>query len=202
ACEHPVGIVTKSALIARDADILAPMAAKRLARAFISITTLDRDLARKLEPRAPTPGKRLAAVRTLADAGVPVGVMVAPVIPVLTDSELERILAAARDAGATSAGYVLLRLPLEIKELFDEWLEAHFPDRKAKVLHLVEETRSGKLYDSTYGKRMRGEGVYAELLAARFKRALARLGLDRGRRTLASHHFRKPASETSQLALF
>src|SRR5690606_13262259 len=125
------------ALVARDVDILAPMAAKRLARAFVSITTLDRDLARKLEPRAPTPDRRLAAIRALADAGVPVGVMVAPTIPVLTDSEMERILEAARDAGATSAGYVLLRLPLEIKDLFTEWLEAHAPGKARHVLELV-----------------------------------------------------------------
>ncbi|MGH6947903.1 MAG: PA0069 family radical SAM protein [Kiloniellales bacterium] len=199
---HPLIIVTKSNLVLRDLDLLSEMAKLNLVQVLLSVTTLDRKLARLMEPRAPTPARRLEAIAGLSAAGVPAGVLAAPMIPAVNDAELEAILEACAEAGAESAGYVLLRLPLEIKELFDEWLEAHFPDRKAKVLHLVEETRSGKLYDSTYGKRMRGEGVYAELLAARFKRALARLGLDRGRRTLASHHFRKPASETSQLALF
>jgi len=177
ACNHPVGIVTKSALIARDADILGPMAEKRLARAFISITTLDRELARKLEPRAPTPAKRLEAIRALSAAGVPVGVMVAPVIPVLTDSEIERILAAAAEAGATSAGHVMLRLPLEIKDLFVEWLEAHAPGKAKHVLDLVRDTRAGKLNDATFGRRMVGQGRYAELIHKRFELASRKLGL-------------------------
>jgi DNA repair photolyase len=176
-CNHPVGIVTKSALICRDIDILAPMAAKRLARAYVSITTLDGDLARKLEPRAPTPGKRLAAVRALSAAGIPVGVMVAPVIPVLTDQEMEKILAAAVEAGATSAGHVLLRLPLEIKDLFVEWLEAHAPAKAKHVLDLVRDTRAGKLNDATFGRRMVGQGNYAALIHKRFELASRKLGL-------------------------
>ncbi len=177
ACHHPVGIVTKSALIARDADILAPMAARRLARACISITTLDRDLARRLEPRAPTPARRLDAIRALAAAGVPVGVMVAPIIPALTDPEIEAILEAAKDAGASSAGYVLLRLPLEIKDLFAEWLEAHVPNKAKRVLELVRQTRDGRLNDASFGRRMTGQGNYAALIGQRFELATRKLGL-------------------------
>jgi DNA repair photolyase len=209
ACNHPVGIVTKAALIARDADILAPMAAKRLARAFISITTLDRDLARTLEPRAPTPMKRLAAVRALADAGVPVGVMVAPVIPVLTDPEMERILAAAKEAGATSAGYVLLRLPLEIKDLFTEWLEAHAPAKAKHVLDLVRDTRAGRLNDASFGRRMTGQGTYAQLIHQRFELATKRLDLNERDWRYDLSVFKPPArpappskTDARQLALF
>jgi DNA repair photolyase len=209
ACSHPVGIVTKAALIARDADILAPMAAKRLARAFISVTTLDRDLARTLEPRAPTPAKRLAAVRALADAGVPVGVMVAPVIPVLTDPEMERILAAAKEAGASSAGYVLLRLPLEIKDLFTEWLEAHAPAKAKHVLDLVRDTRAGRLNDASFGRRMTGQGTYAQLIHQRFELATKKLGLHERDWRYDLSLFKPPArpappsrTDTRQLALF
>ncbi len=201
---HPVAIVTKSPLVTRDLDLLEPMAELGIVRVLISLTTLDGALARKLEPRAAAPGRRLAAVARLAEAGVPVGVLAAPMIPALNDAEMERILAAAADAGARTAGYVLLRLPLEIKELFEEWLEAHYPDRKAKVLKLVRETRGGRLYDSQWGLRMRGRGVYAELLETRFRRACARLGLDRGEWALDETRFRHPAkpADPAQMSLF
>jgi DNA repair photolyase len=176
---HPVGIVTKSALIQRDIDILAPMAAKRLAHAFVSITTLDRELARKMEPRAATPPRRLETIRALAAAGIPVGVMTAPMIPALNDHEMESILEAAVEAGATAAGYTALRLPLEIKELFTEWLEAHAPGRAQHVLEGVRAMRGGELYDSTWGKRMKGDGPYADLLRRRFQITRKRLGLER-----------------------
>jgi DNA repair photolyase len=176
---HPVGIVTKSALIRRDLDILAPMAQKRLAHAFVSVTTLDRDLARKMEPRAATPPRRLETIRALAEAGIPTGVIAAPMIPALNDHELERILEAAAEAGATAGSYIILRLPLEIKDLFAEWLEAHAPGRARHVLELIRDMRGGALYDSAWGKRMKGEGAYAELLKRRFAVARGRLGLDR-----------------------
>jgi len=175
-CNHPVGIVTKSALVTRDIDILAPMAAKRLARVALSVTTLDRELARTLEPRASTPPKRLDAIRALAAAGIPTSVMVAPIIPALTDAEMESILEAAREAGADGAGYVLLRLPLEIKDLFIEWLEAHAPDKARRVLDLVRSVRDGRLNDPSFGSRMRGQGPYAELINQRFHLATKRLG--------------------------
>jgi DNA repair photolyase len=176
---HPVGIVTKSALIQRDIDILAPMAEKRLAHAFVSITTLDRDLARKMEPRAATPPRRLETIRALAAAGIPVGVMTAPMMPALNDHEMESILEAAAEAGASAAAYTALRLPLEIKELFTEWLEAHVPGRAQHVLELIRNMRGGELYDSSWGKRMKGDGPYAELLRQRFQIAHKRLLLDR-----------------------
>jgi DNA repair photolyase len=176
---HPVGIVTKSALIQRDIDILAPMAEKRLAHAFVSITTLDRDLARTMEPRAATPPRRLETIRALAQAGIPVGVMAAPMIPALNDQEMERILEAAVAAGATAGSYIILRLPLEIKDLFTEWLQAHVPGRAQHVLELIRGLRGGELYNSAWGKRMKGEGPYAELLKRRFEIARKRLGLDR-----------------------
>jgi DNA repair photolyase len=178
---HPVGIVTKSALIRRDIDILAPMAEKRLAHAFVSITTLDRELARKMEPRAATPPRRLETIRALAEAGIPVGVMAAPMIPALNDQEMEGILEAAAAAGASAAGYTALRLPLEIKDLFTEWLEAHAPGRARHVLDLIRQMRGGALNDATWGKRMRGEGPYAELLRQRFHIARKRLGLERSK---------------------
>jgi DNA repair photolyase len=176
ACNHPVGIVTKSALVTRDIDILAPMAAKRLARVALSVTTLDRELARTLEPRASTPAKRLAAIRALAEAGIPTSVMVAPIIPALTDAEMESILEAAKAAGADGAGYVLLRLPLEIKDLFTEWLDAHAPGKAKRVLDLVRSVRNGRLNDPNFGSRQRGQGPYAELINQRFHLASKRLG--------------------------
>jgi len=173
---HPVGITTKSDLVVRDLDILAPMAEKGLAAVAVSVTTLDGALARTMEPRCPTPAKRLAAVRKLSDAGVPVAVMTAPLIPGLNDHEIEAILAEAAAAGAVAADYILLRLPLEIHGLFEEWLQAHAPDRASKVMKLVRETRGGKAYDSDYAQRMRGTGVYADLMRARFKLALQKTG--------------------------
>ena len=174
---HPVTIVTKSHLVTRDIDLLAAMAEKRLARVAVSITTLDSGLARIMEPRAPAPVRRLEAVRQLARAGVPVSVLVAPIIPAVNDAEIEAILGKVAKAGAEAANYVLLRLPLEIGPLFEEWLEAHFPDRKNRVLKLVRETRGGKLYDSRWQKRQTGEGPYAWVIAHRFKIACRKAGL-------------------------
>jgi DNA repair photolyase len=202
AFNHPVGIVSKSTLVTRDIDILAPMAAKNLARVHISVTTLDPKLASKLEPRAPTPWRRLGAVKALAEAGIPVGVMVAPIIPTLTDSEIERILEQAAAHGAESAGYVLLRLPLEIKELFAEWLEAHAPAKAERVLSLVRQTRDGALYDPRWGKRQTGTGPYAELIGKRFQLAVRRFGLNREKRSFDLSRFRPPAKAGDQLALF
>jgi DNA repair photolyase len=204
AHDHPVSVTTKSALVLRDLDILAPMAAKGLVAVGISVTTLDRRLAGKLEPRAPTPAKRLDAMRRLAAAGVPVSVMAAPVIPFLTDWEMERILEAARDSGAGGAGYILLRLPLEVKDLFAEWLEAHAPAKAKHVLNQVRACRGGALYDSRFGTRMRGTGPYAELLARRFDSACRRLGLNEGvasRRGLDTSRFTPPARPGDQLRL-
>ncbi len=207
ACSHPVGIVTKSALVLRDIDILAPMAERRLAKVFVSVTTLDRRLARRMEPRAAAPERRLETIRGLSRAGIPVGVMAAPMIPALNDAELERILEAAAQAGARSAGYVLLRLPREIKDLFREWLETHEPLKAEHVMSLVRETRGGRLYDSTYGIRMRGTGPYAELLGRRFRRACKRLGLNLGEGStfgepLDTTRFRPPVRQGTQLSLF
>jgi len=200
--KHPVTIVTKSDLILRDLDILTEMAQQRLARVMLSVTTLDKGLARSMEPRAPAASKRLQAVRQLAAAGVPCGVLAAPMIPAINDSELEAILEAAQAAGARSAGYVMLRLPLEIKDLVEEWLTAHFPDRKDKVLKLVRETRGGRLYDSRFGIRQRGSGPYAELMAQRFRLACKKLGLNRDDWRLERSLFRKPPKDSRQMSLF
>ena len=202
--KHPVIIVTKSDLVLRDKDLLGPMGRAGLARVMVSVTTLERGLARRMEPRAPTPAKRLAAIRGLSEAGVPCGVLAAPMIPALNDCELETILEASARAGARSAGYVLLRLPLEIKDLFEEWLAAHFPARKDHVLNLMRETRGGKLYDSTWRVRQRGTGVYAQLLNRRFKLACKRLGLgsEREERDLDASQFVRPAGDHRQLSLF
>ncbi|MHA1152544.1 MAG: PA0069 family radical SAM protein [Alphaproteobacteria bacterium] len=202
AARHPVAIVTKSNLVLRDLDILTPMAEARLARVLVSVTTLDPTLARKLEPRAARPTLRLETIRRLAEAGVPTGVLAAPMIPGLNDDELEAILEAAALAGGTSAGYILLRLPLEIKALFIEWLEAHFPDRKKRVLALLRATRRGKLYDPAFGTRMTGEGVYAQLLARRFELACGRLDLKGKEWDLDVSQFVKPSTHGEQLALF
>ena len=198
---HPVSIVTKSALVCRDLDLLAAMARDRLASVYVSITTFDRHLARTLEPRASAPHRRLEAVRALASAGVPAGVMVAPIIPALTDPEIETILEAAAAAGASSAGYVLLRLPHEVKELFAAWLEAHVPGRARHVLSLVRQCREGRLNDRAFGSRMRGQGVFAELIAQRFRKAVHRLGLDRRQLPQRTDLFRPPATD-GQLDLF
>jgi len=187
---HPVHIVTKSALIQRDIDILSAMAELNLFKATLSITTLDRDLARVMEPRAATPSRRLDTVRALTDAGITTGVLMAPVIPGLTDHEIEKIMEAAAHAGAARAGGVLIRLPHEIKTLFEEWLRAHFPDRVDKVLNHIRECRGGKLYNAEFGSRMRGEGVYADLIQNRLKMAVKRYGLDKPGRPLDSSQFR------------
>jgi len=199
---HPVAIITKSPLVTRDIDILAPMAAQNLAMVTVSVTTLDRSLARRMEPRAATPGKRLAAIRALAAAGIPVSVLAAPMIPALNDAELESILAAATEAGASSAGYTLLRLPLEIRDLFVEWLKANYPDRASHVMSLVRDTRGGADYDSSWGQRRTGTGVYADLLATRFRLATRRLGLDKRSLDLDTAQFRPPPAKGDQLTLF
>jgi DNA repair photolyase len=176
---HPVSIVTKSALVERDLDLLAPMAAEHLVSVHFSITTLDNRLAARMEPRASAPHAKLRAMQALAQAGVPVGVMVAPVIPMITDRELEHILEAAREHGARSAGFTLLRLPHELKDIWREWLELHYPERAAHVMSLIRQMRGGKDYDSAFGSRMRGEGPFAQLIAQRFAKAYARLGFTR-----------------------
>ncbi len=201
AFDHPVAIVTKSALVLRDLDILAPMAAKGLARVCVSVTTLDRDLARRLEPRAATPPRRIETLRALAAAGVPTGVMASPMIPGLNDAELETILAEARGAGAETAAYILLRLPLEIADLFAEWLDAHVPDKAGRVMALIRETRGGKTYQSGFGRRMSGTGPYAELLARRFEVAVGRLGFGQGL-ALDTGRFTPPPAAGDQLDLF
>ena len=199
---HPFSIITKSALIARDADIMGPMAAKGLVSAAVSITTLDRKLARAMEPRAATPAKRLEAISRLADAGVPVTVGFAPVIPGLNDHELEAVLEAAKKAGATGAMYVTLRLPLEIKSLFQEWLAEARPDRAKRVMSLVRQTRGGRDYDPDWSQRMKGTGPVAELIATRFRTAVKRYHLDEPRRTLDVSQFRVPPEARNQLDLF
>jgi len=204
ACDHPVSIVTKSSLVERDIDLLAPMAAKNLACVFVSITTLDRDLARKLEPRAATPQRRLATIKAVADAGIPVGVMTAPIIPQLTDKDLETILDAAAASGARFAGWTMLRLPHEVKDLFRDWLSQHYPLRAAHVMSVVQQIRGGRDNDPRFGSRMRGEGQFAELIAQRFELASRRLGLNRERATMDTSLFKPPKSsvETPQLPLF
>ena len=194
ACRHPVVITTKSALVLRDLDLLAPMAEQHLAAVQVSITTLDPDLGRRLEPRAASPKRRLEVIRNLAVAGVPVGVLVSPLIPGLTDSDLEPVLVAATDAGARRGGSLLIRLPLEIKDLFQGWLTAHYPDRANKVLSLIRQCRDGRLNDAQFGTRFTGTGPVAELLQRRFELAATRLGLrhaDSGCR-LDTRHFRPP----------
>jgi DNA repair photolyase len=196
--------VTKSALVERDIDLIAPMAAKNMARVYISITTLDKALARSLEPRAATPPRRLQAVKALSDAGVPVGVLAAPVIPQLNDRDLEAIVDAAAKAGATGAGYTMLRLPLEVAPLFRAWLDAHYPLRAAHVMSLVGQVRGGRDNDPEFGSRMRGEGLFADLIARRFHIATARLGLNGERAPMDTSRFRppRPVLPNSQLALF
>jgi DNA repair photolyase len=201
ACEHPATIVTKSSLVERDIDLLAPMAAKRLTRVYVSVTNLDGDLARKLEPRAAAPYRRLETVRRLAAAGIPVGVMVAPVIPFLTDRFLEEILERAKEAGAESAGYILLRLPHEVAPLMKDWLATHYPMKAEHVMSLVRQMRGGKDYDSAFGVRQTGVGNYADLLAKRFAIACERLGLNGERASLDVSRF-KPPKSGPQLDLF
>jgi DNA repair photolyase len=198
---HPVGIVTKSAIVVRDIDILERMARRGLARVALSVTTLDRRIARAMEPRAATPGKRLETLRTLSAAGIPTTVMVAPIVPALTDSEIERILEAAREAGARQAGYVLLRLPLELKGLIREWLETEFPGRAKHVIHLLQSMHGGRDYTAEFGLRQRGQGPYATQIAARFRLAVKRLGLNRPRPPLRTDLFERPVLEGGQLSL-
>ena len=199
---HPVGIVTKSGLVARDIDILAPMAAEGLVKVALSVTTLDPKLARLMEPRAASPGRRLETIRRLSQAGIPTAVLTAPLIPALNDGEVERILDAARAAGATEAGYVTLRLPLEVADLFREWLVAHFPDKARHVLALMRQIHGGREYDATFGKRQRGEGPYAWALGRRFEIAARRLGLAGRGLKLTTALFRRPVAAGTQLCLF
>jgi DNA repair photolyase len=201
AHNHPVGIVTKSALVTRDIDILSRMAERGLAKVALSVTTLDRMLARVMEPRASTPTKRLEAIRQLSEAGIPASVMVAPIIPGLTDQEIERILDAARAAGARDAGYVILRLPLEVAPIFKDWLLRHYPDRYRHVMSLIRSMRDGKDYDSEWGKRQRGTGPYAWQIGRRFEIAARKLGLNSERTRLRNDLFRAPARQGEQLSL-
>ncbi|MCR6633239.1 MAG: PA0069 family radical SAM protein [Magnetospirillum sp.] len=202
AFSHPVSIVTKSALVTRDIDILAPMAERGLACVAVSVTTLDRDLCRRLEPRAATPAMRLDAIRRLAGAGIPTAVMAAPMIPALTEHELESILEAAHDAGATGAATILLRLPGEVAELFTEWLDAHAPAKAAHVMGLLKQSRQGKAYDSGWGTRFSGTGPLAELLSRRFHLACRRLGLRDRHVSLDASQFHRPPRAGDQLTLF
>ncbi len=179
ACSHPFSLITKNAAVTRDLDLIAPMARRGLATVYFSVTTLDNHLSARMEPRASAPHARLKAMRTLADAGVPVGVMVAPVIPMINDREIEQILEAARDHGAGSAGHVLLRLPHELKQVWREWLQLHYPERAAHVMSLVQQMRGGKDYDSAFGSRMHGQGPFAQLIEQRFRKAHKRLGFGR-----------------------
>ena len=201
-CGHPVGIVTKSALVLRDLDILARMAQRHLVKVALSVTTLDRRLARVMEPRAATPARRLEALRQLAAAGVPASVMVAPVIPALNDAEMERILDAAAAVGIREAGYVLLRLPLEVRDLFREWLMANFPDRYRHVFKLIRETRGGKDYDSSWNTRMIGAGPVAWMIGRRFEVACEKFGFNKTRTRLTTEHFNPPRRAAEQLSLF
>jgi DNA repair photolyase len=199
---HPTALITKSQLVIRDIDILAPMAERGLAKAAISVTTLERRIARVMEPRAAAPHRRIEAIRALASAGVPVTVMVAPIIPGINDTEIENILEEAANAGATGAGYVVLRLPLEIKDLFQEWLRKYFPDRLARVMSIVRSMRNGRDYDPEWGKRQKGEGPYAQLIADRFARAARKFGLDKPRLPLDHTQFRRPVEAGGQPDLF
>ncbi|TWG63097.1 PA0069 family radical SAM protein [Aminobacter sp. J44] len=202
AHNHPVGIVTKSALVTRDIDILSRMAEKGLAKVALSITSLDRKLARVMEPRASTPPKRLEAVRALREAGIPTSVMIGPVIPALNDQEIERILESAHQAGAREAGYIILRLPLEVAPVFKDWLLRNYPDRYRHVMSLVRSMRDGKDYDAEWGKRMKGSGPYAWQIGRRFEIAAKRLGLNAERLRLRTDLFKAPGGPGEQLTLF
>src|SRR3954466_13572686 len=199
---HPVGIVTKSALVVRDIDILARMAKRNLAKVGISVTSLDPKLARTMEPRASTPPKRLEALKQLSEAGIPTTVMVAPVIPALNDSEIERILDAAAHAGVKEASYVLLRLPVEVGDLFREWLMANYPDRYRHIFTLIRDMRGGRDYDSQWGTRMKGTGPMAWMIGRRFEIACEKLGLNKRRSKLTTDHFVRPKRTGQQLSLF
>ncbi len=205
AHNHPVSLITKSAMILRDLDILQSMAERGLVSATISLTTLDNKLSRRMEPRASAPYRRLQAIQQLATMGVPVNVLTAPIVPGLNDEEIERLLESAKSAGAERAGFVMLRLPLEIEALFEEWLAENFPDRAARVMNLVRGMHGGKAYDSTFGHRQRGSGPYAQMIADRFAAASKRLGLNGERRKLRCDLFRRPVADRRQnvqLSLF
>ncbi|MEC8936985.1 MAG: radical SAM protein, partial [Pseudomonadota bacterium] len=196
ACRHPVTLVTKSTLILRDIDLLAEMAEHRLVRVFVSLTSLDANLKRTLEPRAASPQARLKVIRELNTAGIPVGTLVSPIIPGLTDHEIERILEAASRVGARTATWMLLRLPHEVAPLFEAWLEAHYPERAAKVMSLMRQCRGGKTYDAAFGKRFRGEGVFADLIAQRFQRASRQWNMQpRTEQGLNTRDFRPPRAQ-------
>lgn len=200
--QHPVGIVTKSALIERDIDILAPMAANRLAHVYLSVTSFDHDLSRRLEPRASAPARRIEAIRRLTAAGIPVGVLVAPVIPFLNDGEIEAILEAVYAAGARRAGYVFVRLPFEVKDLFRDWLVQHYPLKAEHIMSLINQSRGGKDNDPNFGSRMRGTGLFAELIAKRFRVATERIGFNESREIgLDASRFCVPA-RGGQMSLF
>ena len=198
---HPVGIVTKSALVLRDLDLLAPMAEKGLVKVALSITTLDPDLARRLEPRASTPERRLHAIEELTKAGVPASVMVAPIIPAINDAEIETILTRAAARGAREAGYVMLRLPLELQDIFQDWLAVHFPDKLRHVMTLVKSMRKGKAYDAAWGERMTGTGPFAWMIGRRFQTAVARNGYRTERLKLRTDLFQRPVGVGEQLSL-
>ncbi|MDC0737137.1 PA0069 family radical SAM protein [Cognatishimia sp. SS12] len=202
AFRHPVTIITKGTLIERDIDILSDMARDGLVQVGVSVTSLDLRTSRLMEPRAPSPARRLALIERLSAAGIPVRLMLAPVVPAVTDHEVERILGAGANAGARAASYIVLRLPLEVSELFQEWLGAHFPDRKAKAMAQISDMHGGKPYDPEWGKRMRGEGQYAQLLAHRVKLAMRRLGLSSKLPALRDDLFAVPFEEGDQLSLF
>ena len=202
ATSHPVGIVTKSALVVRDLDILSAMAKRGLVKVALSVTTLDRKLARAMEPRAATPERRLETLRLLSEAGVPTTVMVAPVIPALNEAEIERILEAAAAAGVREAGYVLLRLPLEVRDVFKEFLEREYPDRAKHVISVIKSMRGGKEYDAKWGERMRGNGPYAWQIGRRFELAAKKLGLNQNKLKLRTDLFTPPVAEGDQLDLF
>jgi len=201
-CHHPFSMVTKSSGIERDLDLVAPMAERRLVAVYLSITSLDPQLARILEPRAAAPHRRLRTMETLAKAGVPVGVSVSPVIPFINEPEIERILDAAAAAGASSAFSIVLRLPWEVNPIFQHWLDEHFPDRAARVMARIREMRGGKDYDSRWGARMKGEGVWAQLLHQRFAKKVERLGLNRTRIELDLTQFVPPRPKSAQEELF
>jgi DNA repair photolyase len=199
---HPFSLITKSSLVERDLDLIGPMAAERLAAVYVSITTLDGELARRLEPRAAAPHRRLRTLETLARAGVPVGVSVSPVIPFVNEPELERILEAAREAGATRAFSIVLRLPWEVNPIFQRWLQEHLPERADRVMARIREMRGGKDNDARFGSRMTGQGIWAELLRQRFHKACARLGMNRERFELDLGQFRAPPRDARQGELF
>ncbi|WP_235899692.1 PA0069 family radical SAM protein [Tritonibacter aquimaris] len=199
---HPVAIVTKGALVERDIDILAPMAERGLVRVGVSVTTLDPELSRRMEPRVPTPARRLATIHQLSDAGIPVRLMASPMVPGLTDHEIEALLAAGQAAGADAASWIMLRLPREVSPLWQEWLAEHYPHRAAKVMARLREMHGGRDYDPRWGQRMRGEGQYAQMMAMRFQTACKRLGLREAAPALRHDLFARPPQAGDQLALF